>query len=83
MRDPPEWSEDGYIERFHRIFFAEMADKTQGLPKDKQIAVICSAGNRSSMASSVLERAGYRNITNVLGGMTAWTNLAYPTKKDD
>ena len=51
------------------------------LPKDKPIAVTCSVGNRSSIAVSILERAGFKNVSNVLGGMTAWTNLGYPTKK--
>ena len=56
--------------------------KPMHCPKDKPIAVTCSVGNRSSIASSILERTGFKNISNVLGGMTAWTNLGYPTKKE-
>jgi rhodanese-related sulfurtransferase len=29
----------------------------------------------------MLERAGFKNVSNVLGGMTAWTKLGYPTTK--
>jgi hydroxyacylglutathione hydrolase len=43
--------------------------------------VTCSVGNRSSIACSILERAGFSDISNMLGGMTAWTKLGYPTKK--
>jgi hydroxyacylglutathione hydrolase len=82
VRDPPEWVEDGYIVGATRLFFADLPEKADLLPKDKPIAVTCSVGNRSSIASSILERKGYRNIINVLGGMTAWTNLGYPTKKE-
>jgi len=42
---------------------------------------MCSVGNRTSIAISILERAGIKNTINVLGGMTAWTSLSYPTKK--
>jgi hydroxyacylglutathione hydrolase len=82
VRDPPEWIEDGYIESSTRLFFADLPEKTDTLPNNKPIAVTCSVGNRSSIASSILERKGYRDIINVLGGMTAWTNLGYPTKKE-
>jgi rhodanese-related sulfurtransferase len=34
--------------------------------------VICEGGFRSSLASSLLERAGVKEIINVTGGMTAF-----------
>ena len=40
----------------------------------------CSVGNRTSTALSILERAGFKNLSNALGGMTAWTNLGYPIR---
>jgi hydroxyacylglutathione hydrolase len=82
VRDPPEWIEDGYVEGATRLFFADLPQKANSLPNNKPIAVTCSVGNRSSIASSILERKGYRNIINVLGGMTAWANLGYQTTKE-
>jgi hydroxyacylglutathione hydrolase len=82
VRDPLEWVEDGYVEGATRLFFADLPEKADPLPNDKPIAVMCSVGNRSSIASSILERKGYQNINNVLGGMTAWANLGYPIKKE-
>ena len=81
VREPSEWTTDGYVEGAIKIFFADLPQKTDLLPKDKPIAVTCSVGNRSSIAISILERAGFKNVSNVLGGMTAWINLGYPTKK--
>jgi hydroxyacylglutathione hydrolase len=81
VRDPPEWTEDGYVEDAKLIFFADLPQRTAELPKDKPIIVTCSVGNRSSIALSILEQAGLTDISNMLGGMTAWTNLGYPTKK--
>jgi hydroxyacylglutathione hydrolase len=82
VREPHEWTEDGYIKGATLIHFADLPEKTATLPKDKPIAVTCSVGNRTSIALSILERAGFTNLINALGGMTAWTNLGYPTETD-
>ena len=81
VREPSEWKDEGIVEGAKCIFFADLPNNVDSLPKDKPIAVICSVGNRASIAVSILERAGFKNVSNVLGGMTAWTNLSYPTKK--
>jgi hydroxyacylglutathione hydrolase len=81
VREPREWKE-GYAEGAERIFFGELTEKTGSLPKDKPIAVTCSVGNRSSLASSILKRKGFEEVFNVLGGMNAWETLAYPMKKE-
>ncbi len=82
VRDPPELTEDGYVEGALRIFFVDLLQKTAELTKDKPIVVTCSVGNRSSIAASILEQTGFEDIRNMLGGMTAWINLGYPTKKE-
>jgi hydroxyacylglutathione hydrolase len=82
VREPNEWKEDGTILGAIKIFFADLPEKADTLPKDKLLAVTCSVGNRSSIAVSILEREGFKNVNNVLGGVTAWSNLGYPVKKD-
>jgi hydroxyacylglutathione hydrolase len=47
----------------------------QGLPaldSGKPVAVHCKSGYRSMIACSLLERAGHRNVMNVVGGIDAW-----------
>lgn len=40
---------------------------------EKPVAFICSSGNRSLLASSLMQRmSGKKNISNVLGGVKAW-----------
>jgi hydroxyacylglutathione hydrolase len=82
VREPHEWTEDGYVGGAKLIPFADLPEKTATLPKDKHIAVTCSVGNRTSIALSILERSGLKDIYNVLGGMTAWTKQGYPIKKE-
>ncbi len=81
VREPREWKDEGTIEGAERIFFVDLQEKADSLPKDKPIAVTCSVGNRTSIATSILKRKGFTQVYNVLGGMTAWTSLGYPTKK--
>ena len=81
VREPNEWKEDGVVEAAKRVFWANLPEQVSSVPVDKPIAVTCSVGNRSSIAVSILESAGVKGVTNVLGGMTAWSNLGYPTKK--
>lgn len=42
------------------------------LPKDKEIVVICQSGMRSSQAAKKLTKLGYKKVTNVRGGMSAY-----------
>ncbi|PYX40807.1 MAG: hypothetical protein DMG81_05175 [Acidobacteria bacterium] len=42
------------------------------------IAVHCKSGYRSAIACSVLERAGFKNIANVVGGLDAWSAAGLP-----
>jgi len=42
------------------------------------VAVHCKSGYRSIIACSLLERAGHRNLVNVLGGFDAWHAAGLP-----
>lgn len=41
--------------------------------------VICQSGYRSSLGTSILENAGFRQIYNVAGGTNAWREAELPT----
>ena len=45
----------------------------------KPIAVICQSGYRSSIAASLLARAGVESVANVTGGTSAWIHAGYET----
>ena len=40
--------------------------------KNEEVIVYCRSGNRSGMASMILESAGFTNVKNLTGGMLAW-----------
>jgi len=49
-----------------------MADKTQA------IAVHCKSGYRSAIACSLLQRAGFQSVVNVIGGLDDWQQAKFP-----
>jgi hydroxyacylglutathione hydrolase len=50
----------------------------KAVDRDALIAVHCKSGYRSAIACSVLERAGFKNIANVVGGLDAWSAAGLP-----
>jgi glyoxylase-like metal-dependent hydrolase (beta-lactamase superfamily II) len=49
----------------------------RGLDPSRPTAVICAGGYRSSAATSLLERHGFRDLSNVVGGTSAWVAAGY------
>ena len=43
--------------------------------KDKEVILYCRSGNRSGMATQILEQMGFSNVKNLTGGMLAWKQL--------
>ena len=82
VREPSEWHQEGTVEGAQRIFFGDLAQQADGLSRNKRYAVMCSVGDRASIAASILKRKGFE-VSNVLGGMTAWQLLGYPTVKQN
>ncbi len=45
-------------------------------------AVICNAGHRAGLGASILLRAGYKEVYNVLGSVKAWVATGFPVTTD-
>jgi hydroxyacylglutathione hydrolase len=50
------------------------------LDPDAPVVVTCSVGHRAGLAVSILLRAGFKDVRNLLGGMTAWKALELPVE---
>jgi len=71
----------GHIEGSKHVYAGLVEQRAGEIPRDRPVALICKSGTRSGFASSMLLRMGYRNVYNVLGGMTAWVNAGYTVAK--
>lgn len=80
VRQPQEWAE-GHIENARHITGAELPERFAELPESKNIAVICGSGYRSSVAASLLQTKGYKNVASIIGGMGAWKKADFPQRK--
>jgi hydroxyacylglutathione hydrolase len=47
----------------------------------RPVVVHCKGGYRSAIAASVLQRAGFPTVVNMIGGIDAWQALKLPTEK--
>jgi len=79
VRRQPEW------ERFHlrgatHIPLAQLPARAPELDRDADWVIVCASGYRSSIATSVLERAGFRRLTNTIGGMDAYQRSGLPVE---
>jgi len=74
VRTTREWNA-GHIDGAVHIPLGDLARRASELPRDRNVATICEGGYRSSLAASVLARAGLDLVVNVTGGMAAWRAL--------
>ncbi len=58
----------------------EVLDRMGEIDPDRETVVHCKMGGRSARAIEALRRAGFRgNLTNLKGGITAWSNEVDPS----
>lgn len=85
VRDDAEFEDEGHIDGARHLYVGYVEDHVAQLRGELEskpfVAVVCSVGHRAGLVASILERHGYANVRNLLGGMTAWNQLELPTTK--
>lgn len=71
VREAWEYQE-GHIAGATLIPLGSLADRTDEIPTDKPVILVCRSGNRSSRAYRYLAEEGFDNIHNMTGGMLGW-----------
>ena len=65
-------------------FPADVLAKEIGkLNPNKPTYIICQSGYRSSLGTSILENAGFKEIYNVTGGTQAWIKAGFDTENEN
>jgi hydroxyacylglutathione hydrolase len=77
VRREAEWKA-GHIADSELFPLDKFAHQIPWLDKTNPVAVHCKSGYRSTIACSLLKKAGYHNVTNVIGGFDAWTQAKLP-----
>src|SRR5262249_28185755 len=79
VRRPSEW-ESFHLKGATFIPLAQLPARLGELDREAEWVVVCASGYRSSMAASVLERAGFKHIANIEGGMDAYLRMGLPVE---
>lgn len=78
-----EW-DSGHIQGSIHVPAPDVRHKFNQLEGEKPVAFICNSGNRSLLAASMmLNSSRFKNVINVIGGMTAWLSLGYPVTTEE
>lgn len=79
VREPAEFRE-GHVAGSRLVPLDQLALQINALPRDRQIIAICRSGNRSSVATTMLRRAGF-DAVNMRGGMIDWVKRGLPVER--
>ena len=80
LRTPQEFA-DGHISNASPISLTEIKASLEDLQsfKEKSIVTICPGGGLSLVAVEVLEKAGFKDVKSLKGGMDLWCQKGFPT----
>ena len=79
VRRPSEW-EAGHVAAAIFGTLSHLDSQLDKLDREKPVAVYCKSGYRSTIAASLLQRAGFSNVINMVGGFDAWQSAGLPVK---
>lgn len=71
VRTPAEYQE-GHIPGVANIPLDQLERRSQEVPRDKKVVLVCRTGNRSAQGTKLLRDKGFDNVYNDLGGMAGW-----------
>jgi SulP family sulfate permease len=71
VREPREFRQ-GHIVEALSLPLTQFKEGDPGLPKDREIVLVCRTSRRSRLAAGALHKLGHDNLTILNGGMTSW-----------
>ncbi len=82
VRRQSEW-QAGHIEDATLWPLDQFNANPPSLNPEAELAVICKSGYRSLIACSLLRRAGFHRVINVVGGFDAWQKANLPVASEE
>jgi rhodanese-related sulfurtransferase len=76
VRNKDEWNQM-HIAGSTLIPLDELPTRLSELPKDQEIVVVCLSGHRSQSGTVILQKAGFKRVFCLGGGLTAWKAAGY------
>jgi len=83
VRTPQEFYKEGHIEGANLIpiqLFKYLYLGGKGI-KNKKVFIYCRSGNRSAVASKIIESWGIKKVYNLKNGILEWKKEGFPIEK--
>jgi sulfur dioxygenase len=73
VREPQEYSDTlGHIHGSRLLPLSELAAHASELDPERPVVTVCRSGARSAQATVLLNKAGFKAVANLAGGMLRW-----------
>lgn len=72
----------GHLPGTTNIPLPELRDRISEIPDNAPVVLHCQGGGRSAIATSVLQAKGHRNVSNLVGGYSAWARAGLATEAE-
>jgi len=80
VRTISEYNADHLADADLRNFYdADFATQLDSLDKCRAYLIYCQSGNRSGQAFNIMQSLGFKEVYNMLGGISSWRVSGYPT----
>jgi glyoxylase-like metal-dependent hydrolase (beta-lactamase superfamily II)/rhodanese-related sulfurtransferase len=81
VREPGEFDGSlGHIKGARLIPLGELQSRILELDPQRPVVSVCRSGARSAQAVALLQKAGFRQLANLAGGMLRWRAEAHPVE---
>jgi glyoxylase-like metal-dependent hydrolase (beta-lactamase superfamily II)/rhodanese-related sulfurtransferase len=81
VRSRQEW-ERGHIAGSINLPLNRLTASLDKVPAAENLFIHCQGGYRSSVATSLLQRHGFQNVTDLVGGLNAWRASKLPVVEE-
>ena len=79
VRTQDEWNQF-HLQNSTLIPLDQLPNRLSELPKDKEIVVVCLSGHRAQSWVTILQQAGFPQVSYLSGGLQAWVAGGYPVE---
>ncbi|MGF1503992.1 MAG: rhodanese-like domain-containing protein [Anaerolineae bacterium] len=72
---------EGHMPGTINIPLNEIGRRTDEIPTNRPVVLVCATGNRSGAAARQLAGAGREHLYNLTGGISAWARAGHPVER--
>jgi rhodanese-related sulfurtransferase len=82
VREDDEWTA-GHAPGALHVPMMQIPARSDELPNDRDVVVICRSGQRSAQVVAYLQGNGFDRVHNLEGGMHGWAAIGLPMVSED